>query len=119
MKLKNFFSRQSEFQVLCFFKRTLQKLLSSPHLILRKVSVCCLRQLVQREAKEVREHAQTLVPQGIMNNMGRSNAESGLPETGLEGALLAMLDVETDVKLKLDIKVGFFFIRYELEITYK
>ncbi|EJD76264.1 HEAT repeat containing 5B [Loa loa] len=80
------------------------KLLSSPHLILRKVSVCCLRQLVQREAKEVREHAQTLVPQGIMNNMGRNNVESGLPETGLEGALLALLDVETDVKLKQDIK---------------
>uniref|UniRef100_A0A1I8EY56 HEAT repeat-containing protein 5B n=1 Tax=Wuchereria bancrofti TaxID=6293 RepID=A0A1I8EY56_WUCBA len=79
------------------------KLLSSPHLILRKVSVCCLRQLVQREAKEVREHSQTLVPQGIMNNMGR-NVESGLPETGLEGALLAMLDVETDIKLKQDIK---------------
>ncbi|VDN83942.1 unnamed protein product, partial [Brugia pahangi] len=81
------------------------KLLSSPHLILRKVSVCCLRQLVQREAKEVREHSQTLVPQGIMNNMGR-NVESGLPETGLEGALLAMLDVETDIKLKQDIKVS-------------
>uniref|UniRef100_A0A0R3S5B1 HEAT repeat-containing protein 5B n=1 Tax=Elaeophora elaphi TaxID=1147741 RepID=A0A0R3S5B1_9BILA len=80
------------------------KLLSCPHLILRKVSVCCLRQLVQREAKEVREHAQTLVPQGIMNNMGRNNMKSGLPETGLEGALLAMLDVETDVKLKQDIK---------------
>ncbi|MCP9264667.1 HTR5B [Dirofilaria immitis] len=80
------------------------KLLSSPHLILRKVSVCCLRQLVQREAKEVREHAQTLVPQGIMNNMGRNNERSGLPETGLEGVLLAMLDVETDVKLKRDIK---------------
>ncbi|VDK74235.1 unnamed protein product [Litomosoides sigmodontis] len=80
------------------------KLLSSPHLILRKVSVCCLRQLVQREAKEVREHAQTLVPQGIMNNMGRNNVESRLPETGLEGALLAMLDVETDIQLKQDIK---------------
>ncbi|KAL3985776.1 hypothetical protein ACH3XW_40030 [Acanthocheilonema viteae] len=80
------------------------KLLSSPHLILRKVSVCCLRQLVQREAKEVREHAQTLVPQGIMNNMGRNNVESRLPETGLEGALLAMLDVERDIGLKQDIK---------------
>lgn len=44
-----------------------------------------------------------------MNNMGRNNVESGLPETGLEGALLAMLDVETDVKLKQDIKVRFFF----------
>lgn len=83
----------------------MQKLLFSPHLILRKASVCCLRQLVQREAKEVREHAQTLVPQGIMNSMGRNNVESRLPETGLEGALLAMLDVETDIKLKQDIKV--------------
>lgn len=54
------------------------------------------------------EHAQTLVPQGIMNNMGRNNAESRLPETGLEGALLAMLDVEMDVKLKEDIKVRFY-----------
>ncbi|CAG9536111.1 unnamed protein product [Cercopithifilaria johnstoni] len=80
------------------------KLMSSPHLILRKVSVCCLRQLVQREAKEVREHAQTLVPQGIMNNMGRNNVAASLPETGLEGALLAMLDIETDIELKQDIK---------------
>lgn len=74
---------------------------------MRKATVCCLRQLVQREAKEVREHAQALVPQGIMNNVGRGNAEAGLPETGLEGALLAMLDVETDDKLKQDVKVTF------------
>ncbi|VDM97337.1 unnamed protein product [Thelazia callipaeda] len=80
------------------------KLLSSPHLILRKIAVCCLRQLVQREAKEVREHAQSLVPQGIINNVGRNNMEQALPETGLEGALLAMLDVETNAKLIQDAK---------------
>ncbi|VDK62439.1 unnamed protein product [Gongylonema pulchrum] len=78
--------------------------MSSPHLVLRKAAVCCLRQLVQREAKEVREHAQTLVPQGIMNNISRSNTEPGLPETGLEGVLLSMLDVETDDMLKQDVK---------------
>lgn len=85
-------------------KKRFQKFLSSPHLVLRKASVCCLRQLVQREAKEVREHAQTLVPQGIMHNVGR-NVKPSLPETGLEGALLAMLDVETDEMLAVDIKV--------------
>uniref|UniRef100_A0A158R4G2 HEAT repeat-containing protein 5B n=1 Tax=Syphacia muris TaxID=451379 RepID=A0A158R4G2_9BILA len=80
------------------------RLLSSPHLILRKASVCCLRQLVQKEAKEVREHAQTLVPQGIMNSLSKNFANPVLPEFGLEGALLAMLDVETDLVLRQHIK---------------
>lgn len=39
-----------------FFQRTL----SSSHLLLRKAAVACLRQLTQREAKEVCEHALTL-----------------------------------------------------------
>uniref|UniRef100_F1KQ33 HEAT repeat-containing protein 5B n=1 Tax=Ascaris suum TaxID=6253 RepID=F1KQ33_ASCSU len=80
------------------------ELLSSPHLVLRKASVCCLRQLVQREAREVREHAQTLVPQGIMNTVGRGSTKAVLPETGLEGALLAMLDVENDKMLRQHIE---------------
>ena len=80
-------------------------LLSSPHLILRKASVCCLRQLVQKEAKEVREHAQTLVPQGMINTISRNSSDAVLPETGLEGALLSMLDVETDSTLRQHIKV--------------
>ncbi|VDM38431.1 unnamed protein product [Toxocara canis] len=80
------------------------ELLSSPHLVLRKASVCCLRQLVQREAREVREHAQTLVPQGIMNTLGRGSVKAVLPETGLEGALLAMLDVENDKMLRQHIE---------------
>lgn len=64
-----------------------QRLLNSEHLVLRKAAVCCLRQLLQREAKEVREHAQTLVPAGLMDTIQfRSKANDyPLPETGLEG----------------------------------
>ena len=86
----------------CFFKR----LLSSPHLILRKASVCCLRQLVQKEAKEVREHAQSLVPQGLINSISKRASAPVLPESGLEGALLGMLDSETDLTLRQHIKVS-------------
>ncbi|MFH4982824.1 hypothetical protein AB6A40_009533 [Gnathostoma spinigerum] len=82
----------------------LKALLVSPHLIIRKAAVCCLRQLVQREAKEVHEHAQSLVPQGIMGNVFQANKKPVLPETGLEGALLGMLDVETDQELRQHIK---------------
>lgn len=79
--------------------------------MLRKASVCCLRQLVQREAREVREHAQTLVPQGIMNTVGRGSTKAVLPETGLEGALLAMLDVENDKMLRqhIEVRMSFWF----------
>lgn len=38
----------------------LQRTLASNHLLLRKAAVSCLRQLTQREAKEVCEHALTL-----------------------------------------------------------
>lgn len=70
--------------------------LTSQHLCLRKSSVCCLRQLVQREAREVREHAQVLVPQGVVDE----GKKLPLPDTGLEGALFDMLDVETDPTLR-------------------
>ena len=79
-----------------------QILLSNTNLLLRKAAVSCLRQLLQREAKEVREHAQTLVPQSIMLDRGK---DAILTETGLEGALFAMLDVETDTLLRQHIKV--------------
>lgn len=39
----------------------LQKTLSSNHLLLRKAAVSCLRQLAQREAREVCEHALILI----------------------------------------------------------
>ncbi|VDM62668.1 unnamed protein product [Angiostrongylus costaricensis] len=74
--------------------------LSSQHLCLRKASLCCLRQLVQREAREVREHAQVLVPQGIVDE----GKKLPLPDTGLEGALFDMLDVETDPVLRAHVQ---------------
>lgn len=78
-------------------------LLYSPHLVLRKAAICCLRQLLQREAKEVREHAQNLVPAGLMDK--EKNKESPLPETGIEGALFELLDTETDKEMRTYIKV--------------
>ncbi|WKY11159.1 hypothetical protein Q1695_003033 [Nippostrongylus brasiliensis] len=76
------------------------KFLTSQHLCLRKSSVCCLRQLVQREAREVREHAQVLVPQGVVDE----GKKLPLPDTGLEGALFDMLDVETDPTLRAHVQ---------------
>ncbi|CAJ0939252.1 unnamed protein product, partial [Mesorhabditis belari] len=71
-------------------------LLSCYDLCLRRAAVCCLRQLVQREAREVREHAQVLVPQGVVDE----GKKLPLPDTGLEGALFSMLDVEIDALLR-------------------
>jgi hypothetical protein len=46
----------------------LQRTLSSNHLLLRKAAISCLRQLAQREAKEVCEHAMTLASESRDNN---------------------------------------------------
>ncbi|KAF6204448.1 hypothetical protein GE061_002789 [Apolygus lucorum] len=73
---------------------TLCGFLSSNHLLLRKAAVACLRQLTQREAKEVCEHALALV-----NNDNSSTDEPIIPETGLPGLLLSMLDTESDSAL--------------------
>uniref|UniRef100_A0A8C4QZX9 HEAT repeat-containing protein 5A n=1 Tax=Eptatretus burgeri TaxID=7764 RepID=A0A8C4QZX9_EPTBU len=62
--------------------------LYSSHLLLRRAAVACLRQLAQREAAEVCEHA--AAPSGMENS--------------LEGVLFSMLDRETDRKLCLDIR---------------
>lgn len=99
--------------VLIFY--LIQIFLSSSHLILRKASVCCLRQLVQREDKEVREHAQGLVPQGLMQSTCNTYLNAVLPETGLEGLLFSMLDTETDKALRQDIKVS--LIRHLIDFT--
>ncbi|XP_012280989.1 HEAT repeat-containing protein 5B isoform X2 [Orussus abietinus] len=79
---------------------TLCRTLSSNHLLLRKAAISCLRQLAQREAKEVCEHAMTLV-----NESRGTNVVEGLviTETGLPGVLFSMLDTETDSKLIRDI----------------
>ncbi|XP_014275349.1 HEAT repeat-containing protein 5B isoform X4 [Halyomorpha halys] len=75
---------------------TLCGTLSSNHLLLRKAAVACLRQLTQREAKEVCEHALTLA-----NENRENNSVEGLviTETGLPGVLFTMLDTETDPSL--------------------
>lgn len=75
--------------------------LSSHHLLLRKAAVSCLRQLSQREAKEVCEHAMTL-----RNTDGKEPQVTdvlNMTETGLPGVLFSMLDTETDSKLIKDI----------------
>ncbi|XP_076643444.1 HEAT repeat-containing protein 5B isoform X1 [Halictus rubicundus] len=79
---------------------TLCRTLSSNHLLLRKAAISCLRQLAQREAKEVCEHAMTLA-----NESRDTNVVEGLviTETGLPGVLFSMLDTETDNKLIKDI----------------
>lgn len=48
----------------------LQRTLSSNHLLLRKAAVSCLRQLAQREAREVCEHALTLINDGNKSDDG-------------------------------------------------
>lgn len=78
-----------------------QETLSSPHLLLRRAAVSCLRQLAQREAREVSEHALSLALES------REKDKSGRPiiiETGLEGALFGLLDKETDRKLMSDVQ---------------
>ncbi|XP_047496501.1 HEAT repeat-containing protein 5B-like isoform X1 [Penaeus chinensis] len=68
--------------------------LSCNHLLLRRSAVSCLRQLSQREAWEVCEHALSLV-------QGNEDSDQGLmmTETGLPGVLFGLLDTETDCVL--------------------
>jgi len=47
----------------------LQRTLLSNHLLLRKAAISCLRQLAQREAKEVCEHAMTLASESRDTNI--------------------------------------------------
>ena len=77
----------------------LQETLTSPHLLLRRAAVSCLRQLSTREAREVSEHALTLAGESR-----ETRERLGLTETGLEGALFAMLDQENDRKMMSDVQ---------------
>ncbi|XP_045624859.2 LOW QUALITY PROTEIN: HEAT repeat-containing protein 5B [Procambarus clarkii] len=72
----------------------LVKKLSCDHLLLRRAAVSCLRQLSQREAWEVCEHALSLA-------QGSDEQDQGLvmTETGLPGLLFGLLDTETDCVL--------------------
>ncbi|KAM6181817.1 HEAT repeat-containing protein 5A isoform 2-T2 [Erethizon dorsatum] len=74
--------------------------LCSPYLLLRRAVLACLRQLVQREAAEVSEHAVVLAKDGREELTPGAN----IREVGLEGALLILLDKETDQRLCHDIK---------------
>lgn len=67
---------------------SLCKNLSSNYLMLRKAAVACLRQLAQREAKEVCDHALTLTTEDANIVV--------ITDTGLPGVLFGMLDTETD-----------------------
>ncbi|CAN7999924.1 unnamed protein product [Ixodes hexagonus] len=63
--------------------------LNCPHLLLRRAAVACLRQLSQREAREVCEHA---------SSWAKENAHMGATNE-LPGVLFALLDRETDPRL--------------------
>jgi hypothetical protein len=94
----------------CLNKIFLKELLSNPNVILRKSAVACLRQLLQRETKEVREHVKSLIPSGLIEEKEMEKREGKhrilLPETGVEGLLFEMLDTETDPDLRKHIKVS-------------
>lgn len=72
----------------------------SPYLLLRRAVLACLRQLVQREATEVSEHAIMLAK----DSREELAPDANIREVGLEGALLNLLDKETDQRLCHDIK---------------
>ncbi|XP_032964232.1 HEAT repeat-containing protein 5A isoform X2 [Rhinolophus ferrumequinum] len=74
--------------------------LCSPYLLLRRAVLACLRQLVQREATEVSEHAVMLAK----DSREELTPDANIREVGLEGALLILLDKETDQRLCHDIK---------------
>lgn len=65
--------------------------LSCNHLLLRRAAVSCLRQLSQREAWEVCEHALNFAQGNEDNDQGLVMTETGLP-----GLLFGLLDSETD-----------------------
>lgn len=72
---------------------SLCKTLSNNYLILRKAAVACLRQLAQREAKEITEICEHV-------NLASDDPNSVvMGETGLPGVLFGMLDTETDSEM--------------------
>lgn len=69
--------------------------MSNAHLGLRRSAVSCLRQLVQREAREVCEHASAYVAGSTKILSFFNGSEQGLP-----AALYFLLDCETDPMLQ-------------------
>uniref|UniRef100_A0A8C1ZKC6 HEAT repeat-containing protein 5A n=1 Tax=Cyprinus carpio TaxID=7962 RepID=A0A8C1ZKC6_CYPCA len=76
--------------------------LCSSYLSLRCAVVACLRQLAQREAVEVSEHAVALVKDSQAKQQLLSYISHC--EVGLEGALFSLLDRESDPRLCRDIQ---------------
>ncbi|XP_068607819.1 HEAT repeat-containing protein 5A [Brachionichthys hirsutus] len=74
----------------------------SAYLCLRRAVVACLRQLVQREAMEVSQHAVTLVKE--LPRRDNAQLDVTIKEVGLEGALFTLLDRESDPGLRRDIQ---------------
>ncbi|KAG9480967.1 hypothetical protein GDO78_010300 [Eleutherodactylus coqui] len=81
--------------------------LCSPHLILRRAVLACLRQLAQREAAEVSEHAMTMAKDGHED----LKMDVNMRELGLEGVLLSLLDRENDPQLRQDVKETLFHMQ--------
>uniref|UniRef100_A0A8C8K3L2 HEAT repeat-containing protein 5A n=1 Tax=Oncorhynchus tshawytscha TaxID=74940 RepID=A0A8C8K3L2_ONCTS len=79
--------------------------LCSSYLSLRRAVVACLRQLAQKEALEVSEHAVALVKElsPIVTSVS-SSTDVTIKEVGLEGALFSLLDRESDPRLCQDIQ---------------
>uniref|UniRef100_A0A7M4E4E5 HEAT repeat-containing protein 5A n=1 Tax=Crocodylus porosus TaxID=8502 RepID=A0A7M4E4E5_CROPO len=79
----------------------------SSYLLLRRAVLACLRQLAQREAAEVSEHAVAFVKDTREDFTPGNTSSSPVPchgEIGLEGALLSLLDKEVDQRLCQDIR---------------
>lgn len=77
--------------------------LSSPHLLLRRATVACFRQLSQREAKDVCEHASAAGEE--LNKHQQSSYAVVIGDKGLEGTqyvLISLCDISSAlVTLKL------------------
>lgn len=78
----------------------LQRSISSRYLGLRRAAVSCLRQLVQREAREVCEHASTYTSEVGTGSISLFNGS----EQSLASALFFLLDSETDAVLQRHIR---------------
>ena len=75
-----------------------QRSMSSRHLGLRRAAVSCLRQLAQREAREVCEHARACAVESAVPLM------NGSSQNGLPAALFLLLDTEADETLQRHIR---------------
>lgn len=89
--------------------------LGSVHLLLRRAAVACLRQLSQREAREVCEYALQLAKTEKHNvTVQGAKSDAIITETGLEGLLFTMLNNETDAKMLSNIHDTLISMLHEL-----